>query len=134
MVHPDSQPVIQTVNSLDGDVSWTELKFDSIIYQTLAVTNNERFLQVIFALDRHLSAQLAGLEFVPAFSDIRVVVPGGDVHQLIDFKLHLEEKREIRWNNLTARCPMTRTYLDDDGASIAALDHQLRVVLDTGRL
>jgi hypothetical protein len=53
-----------------------------------------------------------------------VEIPGSDVHQLIDFKLHLEEKRETRWNNLT-QCPMTRTYLDDDRSSIAALNHQL---------
>lgn len=29
---------------------------------------------------------------------------------------------------------MTGTYLDDNGASISALDHQLRVELDPGRL
>ena len=97
------------------------------------MTNDERFLEEVFPLNDHLSAKLTGLKLVPALPDIRVEIPGSDVHQLIDFKLHLEEKRETRWNNLT-QCPMTRTYLDDDRSSIAALNHQLWVEFDTGRL
>lgn len=57
------------------------------------MTNDERFLEEMFTFDGHLSTEAIGLQLVPGVSDVRVIIGGGEIHQLIDFKLHLEEKR-----------------------------------------
>lgn len=65
-------------------------------YQAFTVTDDEWFLEEMFAFDDDLCANLAGLEFAPTFADICVEISRCDVGQLIDFKLHLEEKKKER--------------------------------------